>query len=396
MLVGNIRHLRVFLGVAECGSITRAAERVFVTQPAVTQAISKLERAAGTPLFQRSQQGLFVTAAGAVFQNRVARALARLDAAMNDIAPRLTVTATRPQLSALIATVEAHNFTLAAHRLGIAQPTVHRAVTTIEAAVGRALFQRSAIGVAPTRAASALAHAARLAFAELDQAVAELAELQGQEVGEVVIGALPLSRARILPRALAQFRRSRPRQAIRIVDGPHRDLLSGLRRGEIDVMIGALRSALPVEDVLQERLFDDVLAILAGPGDSFATGAPTLAAMRERPWLVPHRGTPTRDQFEALFRQAGLALPDSIIETGSAMLMREMVADGQYLACLSQAQSAREIARGIVAAVRYPGPVVPRPIGLTLRSDWHPTPAQRDMIDAIRAAVSSSAAPLDA
>lgn len=387
MLVGNLRHLRVFLGVAECGSVTRAAAAGFVSQPAVTQAIARLEQDAGTALFRRSPQGLFPTEAGALLQHRIARALARLDAAMSDIAPRLTITATRAQLLALIAATETHSFTLAAHRLGIAQPTVHRAITGIEASVGRALFQRSPIGVTPTRQAQALALAARLAFAELDQAVAELAEAQGREVGEVVIGALPLSRSHILPQALARFRKTRPRQPIRIVDGLHSDLLAGLRRGEIDLMIGALRDRLPVTDVVQERLFDDVLAVLAGPGDPLRGGQAPLSAMQARPWLVPRRGTPTRDQFDALFAQAGLAPPGSIIETGSVILMREMVADGHHLACVSKAQAAGEIQHGLVAELPFPGPVTPRPIGLTLRAGFLPTPAQQTMIDAIRAAI---------
>lgn len=79
MLVSNLRHLRVFLGVADYGSVTQAAAAGFVSQPAVTQAIAKLEAEAGTPLFQRTQQGLFPTQAGAVFRDRVWRALNRLD-----------------------------------------------------------------------------------------------------------------------------------------------------------------------------------------------------------------------------------------------------------------------------------------------------------------------------
>lgn len=217
MLVRKLRHLRVFLSVAERGS--------------VTQAIAKLESNAGMALFQRTQQGLFPTEARLLFRNRVSRAQNRLDLAMVDIAPRLTVTATRAHLTALVATVEAQNFTLAAHRLGIAQPTVHRAVTSIEGSDGRALFQRSPVGVAPTRQADALARAAQLAFAELDQAVAEMAELPGREVGEFVIGSLPLARSHILPQALSRFRNGRPLQAIRIVDGTNDDLLVGFWPG---------------------------------------------------------------------------------------------------------------------------------------------------------------------
>lgn len=205
MRVKKLRHPRAFLSVAERGSVMQAAAAGFVSQPAVTQAIAKLESVSGMALFQRTQQGLFPTEARLLFRNRVSRAQNRLDLAMVDIAPRLTVTATRAQLPALVATVEAQNFTLATHRLGIAQPTVHRAVTSIEGSVGRALFQHSPVGVAPTRQAAALARAAQLAFAELDQAVAEMAELPGREVG--------------------------PLQAIRIVDGPNDDLLAGFWPG---------------------------------------------------------------------------------------------------------------------------------------------------------------------
>ena len=53
----NLRHLRVFLSVADTGTITRAAELCHVSQPAVTQAMAKLETIAGQPLFARKPQG---------------------------------------------------------------------------------------------------------------------------------------------------------------------------------------------------------------------------------------------------------------------------------------------------------------------------------------------------
>lgn len=385
MLVGNLRHLKVFLAVAAHGSVTQAAQLCRVSQPAVTQALAKLEAQAGADLFRRTPRGLFATQAGALLRDRATRCFERLDAALADIAPRLCMTATRAQLNALIAVAEAQNFTLAAARLGLAQPTVHRAVAELERGAGRALFQRSPSGVAPTRPAAALAQAARLAFAELDQAVAELAELQGREVGALVIGAMPLARSHVLPGALARFRESRPRLPVQVIDGPYADLLAGLRRGEIDVIIGALRDPAPVEDVTQEHLFDDTLAMLAARDDPLVgkTRA-TLARLRERPWLAPRRGTPARAEFEALFARAGLAAPESLIETGSAILMREMVGRGGHLACISRAQASGEIARGLVAELPFPGPQTPRPIGLTMRRDWAPTPAQRAFLDAVR------------
>ncbi len=54
----NLRHLRVFLAIAETGSITRAAEAARLSQPAVTQGLTRLEAALGAALFRRGPQGL--------------------------------------------------------------------------------------------------------------------------------------------------------------------------------------------------------------------------------------------------------------------------------------------------------------------------------------------------
>jgi DNA-binding transcriptional LysR family regulator len=56
--------LRSFLRVAEEGSFTRAAEELYLTQPAVTQHVRALERELGVPLFDRTGRGAQLTPAG--------------------------------------------------------------------------------------------------------------------------------------------------------------------------------------------------------------------------------------------------------------------------------------------------------------------------------------------
>ena len=381
---GNLRHLRVFLAVASGGSVTGAAAACRVSQPAVTQALAKLETLAEVPLFNRRPQGLFPTEAGRLLAARVARALALLDTATTEIAPRLSLTATRAQLVALIATVESQNFSLAARRLGVAQPTVHRAVTLLEHEAGRDLFQRSAQGVMPSRACTALARAARLAFVEMDQAAAELAELSGRDGGVVVIGAMPLSRSFVLPQALLRFRAARPQVPVRVLEGSYDELLTGLRRGEIDFLIGALRFPAPIDDIVQERLFDDSLVLIAGQGHPLLHRRFDLADLLDYPWLAHRKDTPSRQQFDAMFTDHGLPPPLGITETGSVLLMREMVQDARHLGCISQAQARGEVARGLVQALAFVVPGPTRPIGLTQRAGWHPTPAQMALVQAIR------------
>ena len=89
----NLRHLRVFLSVVETGTITRAAELCHISQPAVTQAMAKLESLAGQPLFTRKPQGLLALPAAEVLGLRVRRAFALLDPVLADLSPRLKLTA---------------------------------------------------------------------------------------------------------------------------------------------------------------------------------------------------------------------------------------------------------------------------------------------------------------
>lgn len=60
----TIRHLRIFVTVCECASITGAAERLYMTQPAVSLAIKELEGNYGIKLFDRLTRRIQITSDG--------------------------------------------------------------------------------------------------------------------------------------------------------------------------------------------------------------------------------------------------------------------------------------------------------------------------------------------
>jgi LysR family transcriptional regulator, regulator for genes of the gallate degradation pathway len=376
----SLRHLRIIRDIGRTGSAAKAAGETRLTQPAVTQAVAGLERLLGVRLFDRRPQGLLPTPEGLRLISRIDRALSVLDPALADLAPRLVMTATLAQLQALVAVVEAESFSEAARRLSLAQPTVHRAVAQIEGEAGRSLFDRTSHGVIATRPAQRLAMAARLMQAEMDQAWAELAEGLGREVGRIVIGGMPLSRSSLLGPAIARFRQARPTLRIRVVEGPFRDLLLGLRRGEIDFLIGALRPKEAVPDLAQEALLEDRMAVVCRPGHP-AEKASNPKALTGYLWVVSPEGTPARAAFSALFPEP----PASLVETGSLILMRELLRQSDHLGFVSALQVAPEIALGALAAVPVALGDAPRTIGILTRQDWQPTRAQADMLEALRA-----------
>jgi DNA-binding transcriptional LysR family regulator len=72
----NINHLAIFHAVAAEGSMSRAAERLFISQPAVSKQIKELEAALGITLLDRLPRGIRLTEAGEVLAGHARRLFA--------------------------------------------------------------------------------------------------------------------------------------------------------------------------------------------------------------------------------------------------------------------------------------------------------------------------------
>jgi DNA-binding transcriptional LysR family regulator len=77
----ELRHLRYFVAIAEERSITRAAERLWIAQPGLSQQMRSLERELGVQLLERHPRGISLTQAGELFLERAYVALAATEVA---------------------------------------------------------------------------------------------------------------------------------------------------------------------------------------------------------------------------------------------------------------------------------------------------------------------------
>lgn len=365
----NLRHLHAIVEISRCGSISGAATAVNLTQPAITQALAKLESGIDQPLFVRRADGMSPTPAAGLL-------VPRAEAALSHVASgRVTMA----QLRALVAMADAGSYAGASAATGLSQPSLHRAVGDLSLALRRELVTRRGKGIALTDAGRNLARRFRLAVAELTAAISELNALQGRETGRIAIGAMPLSRARLLPAAVSAFHRAYPYVYISIVEGAFHELVEPLRDGALDLIIGALRDPTPGPDLDQSVLFEDRPVVLAR--HSHPMQGSDLARLAQYPWIMPSPGTPLRGQWERMFAEAGIAPPRVPIECGSVITIRQILMDSDFLTLLSPDQVAVELEAGWLRRICDAPPGLVRRIGLTTRANWRPTARQKSFIE---------------
>ena len=75
----TIRHLKIFIEVARCGKMSKAAANLYISQPTVSQTISELEDHYKVRLFERFPKSLHITSEGKVLLQYAKRVVAALD-----------------------------------------------------------------------------------------------------------------------------------------------------------------------------------------------------------------------------------------------------------------------------------------------------------------------------
>jgi LysR family transcriptional regulator, regulator for genes of the gallate degradation pathway len=385
--IPNLRHLRIFATVARLESMSQASAEVHLSQPAVTQAVAKLEQEIGARLFERRNTGCFLTEDGRILWRRTLRLFEQIEAALVWLGPaprNIEGKISRPQVRSLIALAEHGTFAAAARALAVSEESLNRAVHDLERTLRRPIVQRTAQGVATTPPGAELARRLQLAMREIALATEELDAARGSGRGRIAIGTLPLAGSFFIARAVKDLTAIYPEAHISLAEGAYDLLLRQLRSGALDLIIGPIRLPDPALGVVEEPLFLDPYSVVVRRGHPLTRARKiTVADLAACDWVIPPPGAPRRLAFDALFAQSRRK-PRASVQTSSLGIIRALLAETDRVSLLNRYEVLSEERIGVLTALPFRLADTGRAIQVTTRVDWLPTAVQLRFVELLR------------
>jgi DNA-binding transcriptional LysR family regulator len=228
------------------------------------------------------------------------------------------------QLEAFLAVAEEGSFTSAADRLHTVQSNVSEHVRQLEASLGVQLLVRGRRGTTPTEFGVRVIERARSIRHEVDALQKDLSMLQGLETGRATLGVVGTVSRLLVPRVVAEIRRTAPGLSLRLTEGASERLA-------LEVAERELASALVTEPVADHRLHvehvrdEELVALVPAPLELRAREPIALAKLARYALILPPSGNPLRDEVETAARteQVTLRIP---IEVEGIRLIADLVA----------------------------------------------------------------------
>ncbi len=238
------------------------------------------------------------------------------------------------QLRHLVAVTDAGSLRQAARQLFLSQSSITKSIQQLEQSVGVELLQRTAQGVVPTSAGRALIARAKTIENELREARNDIDDLLGLGCGEVRVAASPTVATSLLPRAVVEFKKLRPKATLQLHEAVYPEVLLKVRKGDIDLAVCLVADWVEDETVSFEILVKDRVVPAVRAGHPLERKRMTLAELLSADWVIYRRGHSGRDVFEQTFVSAGLEPPRSTIECSSFTCLRSLIERGDYVTLL--------------------------------------------------------------
>lgn len=277
-------------------------------------------------------------------------------------------------LEAFINIARAKSLKMAADALNLTQPAISKTLKDLETILGVTLMDRGRAGVHLRPEGEVFLQFAEQSISALQNGLHGVAAIGAQGGGILRLGALPSVAARLIPRAVENFRAGMPDTVVQVREGSHAYLTDHLRNGALDLVVGRLGRPDSMTGLSFTQLYEEKVVIVVAPDHPLA-GAVRLDQITGFPVLYPPKDAAIRPLVARLMIARGLALFSDRIETTSAAFARAMtLGPTQAVWFISEGVVADDIALGRLVRLNIDTGPTTGPVGIMVRSEETPTP----------------------
>lgn len=279
-------------------------------------------------------------------------------------------------LQYLIAVADLRNFSQAADRCCVSQPTLSNQIRKLEETLGVPLFERTNKRVMTTEVGEQMVAHARRILAEVNSMHEIATSAQDPLAGKFRLGAFPTLSSYLFPSLVPKMAAALPRIRLILVEEKTQVLVERLKRGELDAAL----LALPVNDdqLVEHALFDDDFLLAVPSGHPLAHHT-TIAQddLAGHTLLLLEEGHCLRDQALDVCHRVGMEEEQDFRAT-SLETLRQMVKAGTGITFMPAI--AIQPAETGIHYIPFKAPAPSRRIGLV----WRKTSGRQAVIDILK------------
>ncbi|WP_424176960.1 pca operon transcription factor PcaQ [Yoonia sp. TsM2_T14_4] len=285
-------------------------------------------------------------------------------------------------LNAFSTIARAGSLKRAAEQMNLTQPAISKALKELEEIIGVVLLARSRAGVQLTAEGEIFLQFAEQSISALRHGLRNV-RATGLSAGKLRVGALPSVVSHLLPRAVSDFGETNPDTLLELHEGPHQDLVTRLRNGGLDLVVGRLGRPETMTGLEFLQLYTEQVVVVAHP-DSPAVSVRQWQDLDRFRVLYPPQDSAIRSLIARLLISQGVPLFTNRIESASSAFGRAVtLADPQTVWVISYGVVAGELAEGRLVALDLDTSATTGAVGIMSRSQEVRSVVARAFISAL-------------
>lgn len=290
-------------------------------------------------------------------------------------------------LRCFLETARLGSLTAAANAMNVSQPAASKTIKELEQILGRPLFDRSARRLSLTPAGKVFQQHTGAALIELTRGQ-DLVTGVPRVAKRVAAGVLPTAATTLMPHAALAFREAFPTCLLRVSTGPNWLLMSQLREGALDLVVGRMGPAKVMEGLSFQPLYSEQITAIVRPGHPLCDQADAAFQLSDYPLIVPPSGAVISHRVQAMLTRHSVPVGTQAFETVSLAFGRGLVLGSDAVWFISRGVVATELAEGRLAELPIEEDTLGAPVGISTREDGSLSAEHLGLLAALRAASS--------